>query len=62
MPKMSPIHRLQLAVDNASMSPTLRKELASILYDLETIEMVPKVLTDAAAYMAAHPDIDGRGR
>lgn len=36
MPKMTPIHRLQLAVDNAPMSPMLRTELAAILRDLET--------------------------
>lgn len=53
MPKMTPIHRLQLAVDNASMSPMLRKELASILYDLETTEMLPKVLADAASCQSA---------
>jgi hypothetical protein len=57
MPKMTPIHRLQRAVDNASMAPELRKELASILRDLETEAMLPKVLADAKAALAAQ----GRG-
>jgi hypothetical protein len=53
MPKMTPIHRLQRAVDNASMPALLRKELAGILYELQTADMLPGGLAAAATSHAA---------